>query len=146
VVAVILPDSIQGDLAIRYAYGLTASEVERGRYARDAGVTGRAMQRGGTVIAQDIETGPQYLAGAVRRSMLPHEVVSFIARPIAIDGRVAGVLGVHRIRQRKRALADDMRILKFIAKLVGQVVKLKRPIEDSTALLEQEERTLFAPI
>ncbi|MFA6310045.1 MAG: sigma 54-interacting transcriptional regulator [Sterolibacterium sp.] len=143
---VILPDAERGDLAIRHAYGLTREEMRRGRYAPGEGVTGRVMQSGEVLIVQDIDAEPRYLARAVPRATLPQEVVSFIALPIEIDRRVAGVLGVHRLRSRQRALADDIQVLKTIAELIGQVLKLSRLIEERTATLEQENRSLKAAL
>ena len=143
---VVLPDPERGDLAIRHAYGLTRAEVRGGRYAPGEGVTGRVMQSGEVLIVQDIDAEPRYLARAVKRTTLPQEVVSFIALPIEIDRRVAGVLGVHRIRSRQRALADDIQVLKTIADLIGQVLKLNRLIEQRTASLEAENRSLKAAL
>ncbi len=143
---VVLPDLERGDLAIRHAYGLTREEAKRGRYALGEGVTGRVMQTGEVLIVQDIDAEPRYLARAVPRATLPQEVVSFIALPIEIDRRVAGVLGVHRIRSRRRALADDIQVLKTIADLIGQVLKLSRLIEERTATLVEENRSLKAAL
>ena len=143
---VVLPDLVRGDLAIRHAYGLTREEVRGGRYAPGEGVTGRVMQSGEVLIVQDIDAEPRYLARAVKRTTLPQEVVSFIALPIEIDRRVAGVLGVHRIRSRQRALADDIQVLKTIADLIGQVLKLSRLIEERTATLVAENRLLKAAL
>jgi Nif-specific regulatory protein len=143
---VVMPDPERNELAIRYAYGLTGEEMHRGRYALGEGITGRVMQSGEILIVQDVDAEPGYLARAVPRKTLPQEVVSFIALPIEIDRRVAGVLGVHRLRSRQRALADDIQTLKTIADLIGQIIKLSRLIEERTALLEQENRSLKAAL
>ena len=143
---VVMPDEARGDLAIRHAYGLTREEIRRGRYAMGEGMTGRVMQSGETMIAQDIDEEPHYLARAVTRETLPSETVSFIALPIQVDGRVAGVLGVHRIRSRRRSLADDLQVLRTIAELIGQVLLLSRLIEERTALLKEENRSLKAAL
>jgi Nif-specific regulatory protein len=139
---VVLPEGGNGGSAIRYAYGLTKEEIARGQYAPGEGITGRAMQSGETIIVQDIDNEPQYLARAIARTTLPQETVSFIALPIEIDSRVAGVLGVHRIRNRQRSLADDMQVLKIIATLIAQVLKLNRLIAERTARLEEENQHL----
>ena len=123
---VILPEAEGTQLAIRHAYGLTRAEVARGRYALGEGITGRVMRTGETLIVQDIDREPGYLARAVRRATLPQETVSFIALPLEVDGRTAGVLGVHRLRQRRRALAADMAILRTVATLIGQVLQVNR--------------------
>ncbi len=139
---VVLPEAEDGGLAIRHAYGLTRAEMARGRYAPGEGITGRVMRTGETLIVQDIDQEPGYLARAVRRASLPQETVSFIALPLAIDGRVAGVLGVHRLRQRRRPLAADMAILRTVATLIAQVLKVNRLVAERTARLEDENRRL----
>jgi Nif-specific regulatory protein len=100
------------------------------------------LQSGETAIVQDIDDDPHYLARAVERDRLPDETVSFIALPLMSDGEVLGLLGVHRIRGRTRALADDLRILEIIATLVTQVLKLNDRVAEQTARLENENREL----
>ncbi|HQS81347.1 MAG TPA: sigma 54-interacting transcriptional regulator [Thiobacillus sp.] len=130
------------DFAIRHAYGLTTDEIERGVYRPGDGVTGRVLQSGETAIVQDIDDDPHYLARAVDRGRLPNETVSFIALPLRSDGEVLGLLGVHRIRGRARALADDLRLLEIIATLITQVLKLNEHVAKQTARLEHENREL----
>ena len=139
---VVMPDADGGALAIRHAYGLTRAEVARGRYALGEGITGRVMRSGETVIVQDIDSEPEYLARAVARATLPAETVSFIALPLEVEGRVAGVLGVHRLRNRPRPLASDMAILDTVATLISQVLQVNRLVAERTSKLEDENRRL----
>jgi len=139
---VVLRDAATGDFYIRYAYGLTGQEIKRGRYKPDEGVTGRVMQTGETVIVQDIDAEPRYLARAVDRKALPGETVSFIAIPIEQESHVIGMLGVHRLRSRKRALTDDLQFLKMIATWIGQILRLNQLVAERTARLEHENREL----
>jgi Nif-specific regulatory protein len=130
------------DYAIRYAYGLTQDEIRRGVYRVGEGISGRVLQDGETVIVQDIDDDPHYLARAIERGRLPDETVSFIALPLLDEGGVLGLLGVHRIRGRTRALSDDLHILEIIATLVTQVLKLNAHVAKQTARLEHENREL----
>ncbi len=141
---VVLPEG--GGLAIRVAYGLTREEIERGRYAPGEGITGRVMLSGETLIVQDIDDEPGYLARSVERASLPDETVSFIALPIMVDRVVAGVLGVHRLRSRPRQLRADLQILKTVAELIGQIFKIDQLIERRTASLREENQSLKAAI
>lgn len=143
---VVLPDPQRGDLHIRVAYGLTRQEVERGRYLVGEGVTGRVMQSGETLIVQDIDNEPSYLARAVDRHVLPEGTVSFIALPIMVNRAIAGVLGVHRLRSRQRSLGADLQILHTMAELMGQVFNIHQLIEERTARLKEENRTLKAAL
>lgn len=143
---VVLPDNARGDLSIRYAYGLTHSEIAQGRYDLGEGITGRVMQSGETLIVQDIDNEPTYLARAIARHALPAETVSFIALPVLVEMRVIGVLGVHRLRSRQRSLGADLQILRTITDLIGQVIRINQLIEERTALLTAENQTLRAEL
>jgi len=143
---VVMPDAPSGDLVIRVAYGLTQQEIRRGRYARGEGITGRVMQTGETLIVQDIDAEPAYLARAIDRTALPEGTVSFIGMPIMVDRAVAGVLGVHRLRSRQRSLGADLQILRTVAELMGQLFKIQQLIDKRTAELKAENRTLKAAL
>ncbi|WP_230970823.1 sigma-54 interaction domain-containing protein [Nitrogeniibacter aestuarii] len=133
-------------LVIRVAYGLTREEVERGRYKMGEGVTGRVMQSGEIAIVQDIDNEPAWLSRAVERITLPLGTVSYIAMPIMVDRRVAGVLGVHRLRSRQRPIRADLQILQTVAELMGQIFKIEQLIAKRTARLQEENRTLKAAL
>ena len=139
---VVLRRPEDGHYAIRYAYGLTRAEIDRGVYRPGHGISGRVLQTGEASIVQDIDDDPDYLAQAVDRAHLPDETVSFIALPLVDDGKVRGLLGVHRIRGRSRAFADDLRILEIVATLVAQILKLNDRVAAQTARLELENREL----
>ena len=107
---------------IRHAYGLRRDEIARGIYASGEGVTGKVLGSGRTIIVQDINDDPDYLQRAVPRARLPTGTVSFIALPISMGGRIVGVLGVHRLRERCRPLAADLQILNTAAAFIGQII------------------------
>ena len=107
---------------IRHAYGLRHDEIARGIYATGEGITGKVLGGGRTIIVQDINDDPDYLQRAVPRARLPTGTVSFIALPIAMGGRIVGVLGVHRLRERCRPLAADLQILNTAAAFIGQII------------------------
>ncbi len=128
--------------SIRYAYGLTREEVALGRYALSEGVTGRVLANGQVTIVQDIDKEPIFLGRMVERSKLPAGPVSFIALPIQIGQKTIGVLACHRIRMRARPLADDLIILRILARLAGQMLHLHSYIEKKTRALEQHNDML----
>jgi len=139
---VIRPDPATGELVITHAYGLTREEMQRGRYRIGEGITGRVMETGETVIIQDVDAEPEFLFRAVDRKRLPGETVSFIALPIEQAGRIIGVLGVHRLRDRPRPLARDQQMLKIAATLIAHVILVNEFVQERTARLESENREL----
>ena len=122
--------------AIRYAYGLTKTEMALGRYGPAEGITGRVLATAQPIIVQDIDAEPQFLARAVARAQLPQEVVAFIALPIEVNREVIGVLACHRIRSRDRQLADDVAVLKILATLAGQLLQLQALVGEKTRALQ----------
>lgn len=128
--------------AIHFAYGLTREEMARGRYAPNEGITGRVLASGQTVIVQDIDKDPVFLARAVARKNLPAGQVAFLALPILIDQKTVGVLACHRIRMRNRPLADDITILRILSTLVGQLLHLQSYVEQKTRALAHQNDLL----
>src|SRR3546814_12433901 len=88
---IVLRDESGQSSQIRYAYGLTADEISRGRYTHDEGVTGRVLARGQLIIVQDIDNDPLFLGRMVARNNLPSGPVSYIALPIQLGQRPIGV-------------------------------------------------------
>lgn len=139
---VLLPDAESGSLLIRYSYGLSAAEQERGVYAMGEGVTGQVMKSGQVAIIQDIDEEPRYLARAVPRSSLAQETVAYIAVPLMRDDTVIGVLAAHRLRRRDRSFNTDLAILRVVATLIAQILQINRLIGERTAQLVSENRSL----
>lgn len=128
--------------AIRYAYGLTKTEMALGKYGPAEGITGRVMATAQPIIVQDIDSEPQFLGRAVARAQLPQEVVAFIALPIEVNREVIGVLACHRIRSRDRQLADDVAVLKILATLAGQLLQLQALVGEKTRALQAKNHLL----
>ncbi len=140
---IVLRDEADHDLArIRLAYGLTATERRRGRYAPGEGITGHVLASGQAMIVQDIDAESQFLFRSVRREDLPPETVAFLAVPIESDGRTVGVLACHRIRSRRRRLTDDLAILRTLATLTGQLLRLERLVQAQTEQLQARNEAL----
>jgi Nif-specific regulatory protein len=128
--------------SIRYAYGLTHTEMARGRYGPAEGITGRVLATAQPIIVQDIDAEPQFLARSVTRDKLPREVVAFIALPIEVNREVIGVLACHRIRSRDRQLNDDVAVLKILATLAGQLLQLQALVGEKTRALQAKNQLL----
>lgn len=139
---VLLPSVTNDKLTIRYSYGLLDEEQLRGVYSLNDGITGKVMQSGRQAVIQNIDDEPDFLYRAVSRSTLPKDVVSFLAVPI-FDGNVAiGVLGVHRLRKRRRSFNADLIVLKIISTFIAQIIKVSNLIDEKTQRLRLENDEL----
>ena len=139
---VLLADPRTNALSIRFAYGLTDEERRRGRYGLGEGITGWVFKTGQVALIQDIDDEPSYLERAISRAVLPAEPVAYIALPIQQQDRTIGVLAVHRLRQRERPFQRDLTLLRVVATLIAQVLRLGDLVAERTAHLLSENRLL----
>lgn len=95
-------------------------------------------------VVQDIDNESQYLARAVDRKRLPPETVAYVAVPIIWDDQTVGVLTTHRLRNRPRPFQADLQILKIIASMIGQMLRINELVRERTAHLEQEKLSLIS--
>lgn len=128
--------------SVRHAYGLTRTEMARGRYEVGEGITGLVLATGQAMIVQDIDQEPRFLFRSVPREQLPAQTVAFLAFPVEINRRTVGVLACHRIRNRQRSLSDDVALLKLLATLAGQVLQLSILVRHETETLQAENLLL----
>lgn len=112
---------------IHLAHGLTDEEIGRGVYAPGEGVTGLVLASGQAVLVHDIDAEPRFLARSVARDKLPGEGQAFLALPIQVEARTVGVLSCHRNRLPDRTLDDDLALLRVLAALAGQRLRLNVP-------------------
>lgn len=128
--------------SVRHAYGLTAEEAARGVFRWGEGITGRVLASGLPAIVQDVDAEPLFLFRTVARADLPPQTVAFIALPIELNGVTIGVLGCHRIRSRQRHLNDDLAVLRILATLAGQLLRLEQLVAEETRQLAARNEAL----
>src|SRR5437763_11307002 len=93
--ALVLLDESTGRLRTEAAVGMTADEIERGKYALGEGVTGNVVATGRPRIIPDLRAEPDFLNRTGRLSAdMAVAAVSFFCVPIKIEGRTAGALAV----------------------------------------------------
>ena len=68
---VLLPDKATGGLRIKYSYGLTQGQVDKGMYSPGEGITGKVMQSKQVAVIQNVDDEQNFLFRAVDREVLP---------------------------------------------------------------------------
>ena len=68
---VLLPDEATGGLRIRFSYGLTQDQVDKGLYSPGEGITGKVMQSKQVAVIQNVDDEQNFLFRAVDREVLP---------------------------------------------------------------------------
>src|SRR5688572_21627335 len=144
--ALVLLDESSGRLRTVAAVGLTADEIDRGKYALGEGVTGNVVATGRPRIIPDLRTEPDFLN---RTGRLAHEgegAISFICVPIKIENRVAGALSVDKPFVSDERLRSDQRFLDIIAAFLAQAIQINRMVLRQKEELLEENAQLRAQV
>lgn len=112
------------DLRIVAAHGLTRDEIHRGKYKIGEGIVGKVVKTGFPMIIPNIGDEPMFLNRTLSR--INKDGISFLCVPIKYKGEILGVLSADRIFEEKVSLEEDLRVLKIVASLIAQNVKLNQ--------------------
>ena len=132
-----------GELHVISASGLSTEEMERGRYRRGEGITGRIMKTGSPMVIPDVAKEPLFLNRTGSRRMAAGQVVAFIGVPIKVGRETIGVLSVDReLDGEPGNFEGSVRLLSMVANLISQTVLLHRSVAAERERLLQEKNWL----
>ncbi|MCG2710692.1 MAG: sigma 54-interacting transcriptional regulator [Thermodesulfovibrionales bacterium] len=120
---VYLLEPISKELMIVAAYGLTKTELAKGKYHIGEGIVGKVIEGGSPMFIPNIGKEPRFLNRTGSRPK--KDGISFICVPIKLKSEIFGVLSVDRIYSEKHGgVDDDIRVLNIVSSLIAQFVKL----------------------
>ena len=129
-------------VAIDVAYGLSASEIERGRYNVGEGITGKVVESGKPVIVPRISSEPLFLnrTGARKRAR-SKSPTSFICVPILLQKGAVGTLSVDTPYVNDAILQENVQLLSIVATMIGQAVAARKTARrENTRLIDENQR------
>jgi len=126
------------EISIEAAYGLSASQKQRGRYKLGEGVTGKVVASGQPVAVPRISEEPQFLDRTGARKALVKKDISFICVPIKLENETIGTLSADRLFAENVSLEEDVRLLRIIASMIAEAVRLRRSAEEERQRLLEE--------
>ncbi|MDP1759144.1 MAG: sigma 54-interacting transcriptional regulator, partial [Thermodesulfovibrionales bacterium] len=129
------------EVSIVAAHGMTEEEIKKGRYRLGEGIIGRVAKLGSPIVIPSIGDEPLFLNKTGARKIIKKENIAFLCVPIKFKNETLGVLSVDRLFGSKViSFEEDLRLLKIIASLIAQTVKLHMEIEkEREAFLEEKE-------
>ncbi|MDH4233283.1 MAG: nif-specific transcriptional activator NifA [Nitrospirota bacterium] len=129
------------EVSIIAAHGMSEEEIKKGRYRLGEGIIGRVAKLGSPIVIPNIGDEPLFLNKTGARKTIKKENISFLCVPIKYKSEVLGVLSVDRLFGLKGiSYEEDLRLLKIIASLIAQSVKLHMELErEREALIEEKE-------
>ncbi len=131
------------DVSIFVAHGMSEDAVRSGRYKLGEGIIGRVAKLGSPIVIPNIGDEPLFLNKTGVRVNLKKENIAFLCVPIKFKNEVLGVLSVDRLFGSKAvSFEQDLRLLKIIASLIAQSVRLYLEIEREREAFFQEKENL----
>ncbi len=145
--ALVLLDSATDELRTVASIGLSAVEQDRGRYSLGEGVTGRVMATGEPAVVGDVSKHPDFLNRTQARAMAEPqadggETLSFVCMPVRDGDQVAGAISVDKPFVSDAQLASDARVLKIVAGLFAQTVRIHHQVQLQKDTWLEETRQL----
>jgi Nif-specific regulatory protein len=130
------------EVSIIAAYGMTGEEIKRGRYRLGEGIIGQVAKHGSPIVIPNIGEEPLFLNRTSSREMIKKENIAFLCVPIKFKHEILGVLSVDRLFVKGVSFEEDMRLLKIIASLLAQSIRLHEEVEKERAAFETERESL----
>lgn len=128
------------EVTIFIAHGMSEDEIKRGRYKLGEGIIGQVAKHGASIVIPNIGDEPLFLNKTGSRKMIDKKNIAFLCVPIKFKNEILGVLSVDRLFRKGISFEEDLRLLKIIASLVSQSVKLYREVnKEKQALIEEKE-------
>jgi Nif-specific regulatory protein len=134
---VILLSQDTGDIEVEVSAG-AAIPGTRTRYRIGEGVTGRVVETGKPIVVPRVSREPMSLQQRAERPDLPHQELSHLSVPLALEGKTVGALGIDLLFKADRDYNRTVKFLGVVASIIAQVAKVHRLIEADRQRLVNE--------
>lgn len=141
--AFVVVEDAEGMLTGLCAVGLTPAEQQRLRFGSGEGIVGRVFAGGLPAAVSDVRAEPLFLNRTGGADQSPGTPVAMLAMPIRADHRTRGVLVVDCLNpDGRRVFADDLRLLRMVATLMGQSLRLHDSVTAAAASMQDDNRRM----
>ena len=137
--AISLVDAKTRDLSIQFAHGMTETEIRRGRYRLDEGITGKVAASGKPIIVPQISKEPLFLFRTRKRT---GQEESFICVPIKDRKQTIGTISITFPFKSGHNYEDSVKLLSIIASMIAQSLRLAELVAEEKAQLTEENTLL----
>ena len=127
-------------LSIQFAHGLSETEIRRGRYRLDEGITGKVAATGKPIIVPQVSKEPLFLFRTRKRSANQEE--SFLCVPIKDRRKTVGTISIGYPYKPGRSFDDSIKLLSIVASMIAQSLRLSNLVEQEKAQLTEENTIL----
>lgn len=142
----LMPTADRKHLVIKASVGFTPDEIRSSVYTIGHDFVGRIFSNCIPMALpsdEDVEGIPLPKEGADEFRLYR---IGFIAVPVVMDTRPIGVITAHRTANSTTMVDEDIRVMKIVASLLSQTLRIADMIREENERLVQENRELHAEL
>ena len=137
-----MPDASRVNLRSVASYGLPYEEDQKAIFPVGQGVVGKVYTTGISALITDTSSEAEFDPITGSRPTDPTQPRIFIAVPITLDRRCAGVLCADRLPGSATMVDEDLKVMRIIASLLAQTIQISELIQSEKEELERRNHEL----
>jgi Nif-specific regulatory protein len=144
----LMPTSDRKFLVIKASMGFTPDEARAAVYKIGTDFVGKVFSNALPMAlpADEDQEGVPMPKGAVEGDDFQLYRVGFVAVPVILDNRPIGVITAHRTSRSTTMVDEDIRVMKIVASLLSQTLRIADMVREENERLVQENRELHAEL
>ena len=131
-----------GSLHVHSAVGLSAEQIDRGRWMPGEGLVGGVHASGLPVIVPNVADATEFIDRTGAFGAQHGRMISMVVVPLRSDNQCLGVLAAQRELESGERLSDDQRVLTMVATLLAQSVTLHQAVQREHQRLQEQTTRL----
>jgi Nif-specific regulatory protein len=138
----LMPTADRKYLTIKASIGFTPEEIRSSVYEIGKDFVGKVYSNGIPMAVPDSEEIEGIPTPKENTGDFDLYRIGFIAVPVMLDGRPVGVLTAHRTSRSTTMVDEDIRVMKIVASLLSQTLRIAEMIREENSKLVQENKEL----
>ena len=134
----LMPTADRKYLTIKASIGFTPEEIRSSVYEIGKDFVGKVYSNGIPMAVPDSEEIEGIPTPKENTGDFDLYRIGFIAVPVMLDGRPVGVLTAHRTSRSTTMVDEDIRVMKIVASLLSQTLRIAEMIREENSKLVQE--------
>ncbi len=142
--SLVLYDTVNQNLKLVAAIGISNEEIEKGIYQLGEGIIGKVYDAGEQTYIHSVADDPLFLnrVGYLKHFKNDPKNISLLSTPIISDGQVMGVLSVFLVHQKNSDTKTYLDFLQVVASFISQAIKIHEFVDDAKSQISLENISL----
>ncbi|MDQ3000351.1 MAG: sigma 54-interacting transcriptional regulator [Fibrobacterota bacterium] len=142
----LMPTTDRKCLVIKASVGFSPEEIRNSVYKIGEDFVGRVFSNCLPMALPDADDVPGVPTPKEMSEEFNLYRIGFIAVPVVLDSRPIGVITAHRTSRSSTMVDEDIKVMKIVASLLSQTLRIAEMIREENSKLVQENKELHAEL